>query len=48
MMWREVKGVFFAQELVVFVVYILLNVVGPIVIIVFNLCRNIDKQTVRG
>ena len=37
MMWREVKGVLFAQEFIVFVVYILLEVVSSIIIVVFNL-----------
>lgn len=48
MMGREVKGVLFAQQFVVFVVYILLNVVGSIVVIAFNLCSNTDKLIVRG
>lgn len=48
MMWREVEGVFLAQQFVVFVVHILLKVISPIVIVLFNLCKNTDKQIVRG
>lgn len=43
MMWREVKRVLFSKQLVVFVVHILLDVISPIVIIVFKLCNKKDK-----
>lgn len=48
MMRREVKGVLSAQQLVVFVVCVLLNVISTIVIIVYNLCRKRDRQTMGG
>lgn len=47
-MWREAKRVLFAQQFAVFVVHILLVVISPIVIIVFNLCNNEDTQIVKG
>lgn len=43
-MWREVEGVLFAQQLIVFVIYILLDVIRSVVIIVFNLHHNKDKE----
>lgn len=48
MMRREVEGVLSAQQCVVFVVHVLLSVISPIVIIVFNLYNNEDKQIVRS
>lgn len=47
MMWREVEGVLFAEQFVVFVVLVPLNVISPIVIIVFNLYNNKDKEIIR-
>lgn len=44
MMWREVKGVLFAQQFTVLVVHVLLIFISPVEIIVFNLCNDTDKQ----
>lgn len=48
MMRREVKGVLSPQQLIVLVVHVPLKVISTVVIIVYNLCRKRDGQTMRG
>lgn len=44
MMWGEVEGVLSAQQVTVFVVHVLLDVIRPVVIVVFNLYGKKDKR----
>lgn len=43
-MRREVEGVLSAQQLVVFVVDVLLRLVRSVIIIIFHLCKHKDKR----
>lgn len=45
MVWGEVEGVFFAQQGVVSVACVLLDVISTIVVIVFNLCNDATTKT---
>lgn len=44
MMWGEVEGILSAQQVTVSVVQVLLDVISPVVIVVFNLYRKTGKR----